>query len=165
MNVGASFTSRSQHVLRLNGRLTNFGKHSRGTLRPAICYEVAIGSLGMTSFIKSKPWGLKRSCPRHARLGNVRMSNGSSERFAASAWTTSSYSLNEVSTGTFESSWITITQPEHTWDCRRTRRSLGLSSPQRLGLSFRFRTSTDSIIVTNGASPKSVPGSNHHFAL
>ena len=31
MNVGASFTSPSQHILRLSGRLTNFGKHFRGT--------------------------------------------------------------------------------------------------------------------------------------
>jgi putative transposase len=47
--------------------------------------EIVIRSSGKNLSIKSRPWGSNRSCPRRAHRGNARMSNGSSEPFAASA--------------------------------------------------------------------------------
>jgi putative transposase len=79
-----------------NGAYSNSGRPFLGKSRPAICCGSVIGSLGRISFIKSTPWGSNRSCPRRARRGNALMSNGSSEPFAASAWTTSSYSTNKA---------------------------------------------------------------------
>jgi len=44
-------------------------------------------------------------------------SNGSSEPFAVSVWTMSSYPTNEAFTDIFEISSITIIELERTWDC------------------------------------------------
>src|SRR5690349_7312269 len=63
--------------------------------------------------------------------------------------------MNEAFTGISEISSITIIEPGHTWDYRRTRRSLGPSSLPKPGLSFRFRRWAASTIVTSGAPPKS----------
>jgi putative transposase len=51
-------------------------KPFHGTPRLAICCGIAIGSLGRTSLIKSRPWGSNRCCPRRTRRGNVLMWNG-----------------------------------------------------------------------------------------
>lgn len=64
---------------------SNSGRPFPGTPRRSICCEIVIGSSGKNLSIKSKPWGSNRSRRRRARRGNVLMSNGSSEPFAASA--------------------------------------------------------------------------------
>jgi hypothetical protein len=51
MNVGASFTLRSQRILRLSGPLTNFGRPSRAKLHPAICCAIETVSSAMSSWI------------------------------------------------------------------------------------------------------------------
>jgi hypothetical protein len=82
------------------------------------------------------------------------MWNGSSEPFAANAWTTSSYLTNEAFTGISEISWTTIIEAGPNWDYRRTRRSLGPPSLRKPGESFRFPKSADSISVMSVAPRK-----------
>src|SRR5215469_13055340 len=63
--------------------------------------------------------------------------------------------MNEAFAGISEISSITISEPGHTWDYGRTRRTLGPSSLPKRGLSFRFRRWATYIIITSGAPPKS----------
>lgn len=75
----------SLRIRQRNGVSSNCGRPFPGTARRSICCEIVIGSSEKNSSIKSRPWGSSRSCPRRDRRGNVLMSNGSSEPFAASA--------------------------------------------------------------------------------